>query len=244
MELKVIIEKRMLKASDYDGAQRIALVYARSQEYRVYAPSRASGDPVQWSSQLVVHIPSGYGELALREPERSEIIDAVLAELKQSEVEAARAEADSLYCEAQICMQGDTQSSDGMPFDPSGHCPKCGSKCIHECPSCHTPIRGQMKSSGANYECPSFCHRCGTAYPWMEDKLKIAKDLLFHDDKLTFEDKKEVWDLLKYVMSNPKAELAKGKSKLVMIKVQKATEPIKDFVADVIAKYAAEMSKG
>jgi hypothetical protein len=78
----------------------------------------------------------------------------------------------------------------------------------------------------------------------MEDKLKIAKDLLFHDDKLTFEDKKEVWDLLKYVMSNPKAELAKGKSKLVMIKVQKATEPIKDFVVDVIAKYAAEMSKG
>jgi hypothetical protein len=30
------------------------------------------------------------------------------------------------YCEAQICMQGDVQSSDGTPFDPAGHCTKCG----------------------------------------------------------------------------------------------------------------------
>ena len=32
---------------------------------------------------------------------------------------------------------------------------------------------------------PSFCHSCGTPYPWMDDKLRTAKDLLFHDDKLT-----------------------------------------------------------
>jgi len=127
---------------------------------------------------------------------------------------------------------------------PAHTAPKCDSKCIHKCPSCHTPIQGQMRSSGANDECPSFCHRCGTAYPWMEDKLRTAKDLLFRDDKLTYEDKKELWDLLKYVMSNPKAELAKGKSKLIMIKIQKAAEPIEDFVADVITKYAVEMSKG
>jgi len=101
-----------------------------------------------------------------------------------------------------------------------------------------------MKHSGANYECPSFCHRCGKPYPWMEDKLKTAKDLLFHDDNLTYEEKQELWDLLKYVMSSPKAELAKGKSKLITIKIQKAAEPFKDFVADVMAKYFAEMSKG
>lgn len=244
IELRVIIEKRVLQASNYDGAQRIALVYSGPQEYRVYAPSRASGDPVQWSDQLLVHIPSGFGELALREPQRSEIVSAVFAELEKSEVEAARAEADSLYCDAQICLQGDVQSSDGTPFDPKGHCPKCGSECIQECLNCHALIRGRMKHSSANYECPSFCHRCGKPYPWMEDKLRTAKDLLFQDDKLTYEDKKELWGLLQYVMSNPKAELAKGKSKLLAIKIQEAAEPIKEFVTDFLAKYAAEMSKG
>lgn len=49
---------------------------------------------------------------------------------------------------------------------------------------------------------------------------------------------------MQYVMSNPKAELAKGKSKLLAIRIQQAAEPIKEFVADLLAKYAAEMSKG
>ena len=44
-------------------------------------------------------------------------------------------------------------------------------------------------------------------------------------------------------MSNPKADLAPAKSKLISMKIQKAAEPIKDFITDVLAKYAAEMSK-
>jgi hypothetical protein len=34
-----------------------------------------------------------------------------------------------------------------------------------------------------------------------------------------------------------------AKSKLILIKVQQAATPIKDFVTDLLAKYAAEMSK-
>jgi len=241
-ELKIILELWRLRANDYDGAQRIALVYSGTQEYRVYAPARASGEIAEWASQLAVHVNSGYGEVAWPEPQRSQILDAVFAELERSKVKAARAEADALYSEAQICMQGDVQSSDGLPFDPKAHCPRCGSECIHKCPSCEALIRGQMHAS-TSYEFPNFCHRCGKPYPWMDDKLKTAKDLMFHDNKLTFEEKKELWDLLRYVMSNPKAELAPAKSKLLSINIQKATEPIKDFVTDVIAKYAAEMSK-
>jgi hypothetical protein len=243
-EPKVIIEQRLLHDSgDNHGVQRIALVYIGMREYRVYAPSRASGDPVQWRSQLAVHTPSGYGELSMPEPDRSHIIEAMFRELERGKTEAAKAEADALYCEAQICMQGDVQSSDGTPFDPSGHCTKCGSECIHHCLSCKTPIRGKMKYSSATYDCPSFCHGCGRPYPWMDDKLRTAKDLLFHDDKLTFEERKELWGLLQYVMSNPKADLAPAKSKLISIKIQKAAEPIKDFITDLLAKYAAEMSK-
>src|SRR6267142_579288 len=243
-EPKVIIERRFLQDSGDTGLQRIALVYEGQREYRVYAPSRATGDPVEWKSQLAVHVPSGYrSELSMPEPDRGYIIDSVFKELERSKLEAARAEADALYCEAQICMQGDVQSSDGTPFDPSAHCTKCGSECIHQCLSCKTPIRGKMKFSAVNYDNPSFCHGCGKPYPWMDDKLRTAKDLLFHDEKLTYEERKELWGLLQYVMSNPKADLVPSKSKLIELKIQKAAGPIKDFITDLLAKYAAEMSK-
>jgi hypothetical protein len=100
---KVIIERRLLyDAGGNSGVQRIALVYVGTREYRVYAPSRASGDPVQWKSQLTVNIPIGYGELPMPEPDRSRMIEAVFSELERSQTEAAKAQADTLYCEAQI----------------------------------------------------------------------------------------------------------------------------------------------
>ena len=92
-EPKVIIERRVLHDSgDSLGLQRFALVYLGMQEHRVYAPSRVSGDPVQWRSQLAVHIPSGYGELSMPEPNRSHIIEATFRELERSKTEAAKAE--------------------------------------------------------------------------------------------------------------------------------------------------------
>ena len=164
-EPKVIIEQRLLRDSGDNGVlQRIALVYLSAQEYRVYAPSRASGKPVDWREQLEVRIHAGYGEMSLPEPERGKVIDVVLQELERNATELARAEADAFYCEAQICMQGDVQSFDGMPFDPSAHCTKCGSKCIHQCLSCGVPIHGNVKYSTAVYRSPSFCHGCGKPY--------------------------------------------------------------------------------
>jgi hypothetical protein len=74
------------------------------------------------------------------------------------------------------------------------------------------------------------------------DKLGTAHDLLFHDDKLTYEERKELWNLLQYVMSSPKTDLALAKSKLIAIKIQNAA-PIKDFVTDFLAKYAAEIPR-
>ena len=104
----------------------------------------------------------------------------MIHEFEQTKAEAARAEAEVLYCEAQICLQGD-------------------------------------------------------------DKLRSAHDLLFHDDKLTHEEHKELWNLLQYVMSSPKDDLAPEKSKPIGINIQNAAEPIKDVVTDFLA--AAEMSK-
>jgi len=77
----------------------------------------------------------------------------------------------------------------------------------------------------------------------MEDKLHIANELLSIDDKLSADERTELRGLLRYVMSNPKGELASGKWKLIGHKILKAAKPAREFVLDLSAKYLAELSK-
>jgi hypothetical protein len=77
----------------------------------------------------------------------------------------------------------------------------------------------------------------------MEDRLQTAKELLYHDDKLSQEDREKLWDLLRYVMSDPKSGLVPAKRKLIEINLAKATASIREAVLDLLAKYFAEMSK-
>jgi hypothetical protein len=78
----------------------------------------------------------------------------------------------------------------------------------------------------------------------MKDRLTTARELLRHDDKLTLEDRNELWDLLQYVMSDPKADLVPAKKKLIEIKLGKATPYVREAILDLSAKIAAEMIKG
>jgi hypothetical protein len=77
----------------------------------------------------------------------------------------------------------------------------------------------------------------------MEDRLLTAKELLYHDDKLSQEDREKLWGLLKYVMSDPKSDMAPAKRKLIEINLGKATGVIREAVLDLLAKYGAELSK-
>ena len=77
----------------------------------------------------------------------------------------------------------------------------------------------------------------------MKDRLETAKELLDHDDNLSLEERKKLWNLLEYVMSDPKSDLAPAKKKLIEINVAKAAAATREFVTDLLAKYFAEMSK-
>lgn len=239
---KVIIEQRVLDGGDGYRLQPVATIYIGMEEYRVYVLPKATGSPLEWVAQMKVRQDGGVSEYEIQEPRRGQIIEIVSKELERLDHEDKPATED-IYCKAQICLNGDVKSSDDFPFDGTKHCTKCGAECISACVTCKTPIRGKIKWSAADYKCPSFCHACGKPYPWMSDKLNTAKELLSHDDKLTFQERKDLWDLLQYVMSNPKADLVPAKSKLIGIKIQKATQPIREFVLDLLAKYGAEMSK-
>ena len=74
--------------------------------------------------------------------------------------------------------------------------------------------------------------------------MRTARALLNHDDKLTEDDRQALWPDLQYVMSNPKADLAPAKRKLIDIKLGKATEWVREAILDLTAKTIVEISRG
>ena len=90
---------------------------------------------------------------------------------------------------------------------------------------------------------PFYCYKSGHAYPWMEDRLQTAKELLRHDDKLTLEERDNLWGLLQYVMSDPKSDMAPAKENLFEIGIAKALPLTRELLLDLIAKFGAEISK-
>jgi hypothetical protein len=151
------------------------------------------------------------------------------------------------YYAGLICFRGHVHSSDGKDifFKPGGHCQQCGAAIIATCQNCEAPIRGEeaRSTSRSEYVRPSFCYKCGKPYPWMQDRLQTARELLYHDDKLTQEDREKLWDLLKDVMSSPKDDLVPAKRKLIDIDLAKAAQVTREIITDLVAKTIAEIVK-
>lgn len=248
-DARVVIKQSILNGSDQPGVlQRVAIVYIGGREYRVSAPPEAKGNALDWVPHFAVTQDAELGsEVDIGGDLGHLIQEAVKHELEEYRRSAVRIEGihpDRLHSNAQICLNGHVQHCDGSPFDSEEHCTRCGAACIDECPHCKEPIRGDKLYRPLGYSLPQFCHRCGGAYPWMQERLKTAQDLLDHDDKLTPEDRESLWDDLKYVTSDPKAPLVPAKRKLIGIRLEKAKPYVREFVLDLIAKTIAEVSKG
>lgn len=152
---------------------------------------------------------------------------------------------DCLHCVAQICLQGHVRSSDGC-FERGANCTKCGAACIDECQNCRAPIRGLLADSPAqHYELPFFCYgsECGLPYPWMQDKLDTAHELLYDNKNLSLAELDELWGLLKFLMSDPNSEWAPAKTKLITMKLAKVNKASREFLLDFTAKVAAGVAK-
>ena len=254
MALTVVIEQGVLYGSqDDDSAQNIATVYVDGERYNVVAPAKLKGESILFTDHFSVREPSKdaldwAAEFLVTGQRRDVIVNAVADELRRQKRDAGRVVGrtpDGLHYDALICLRGHVRSSAGTPFTPGDHCSKCGSECIHECPACNDPIRGMaVDSQVMMYDLPSYCHGCGRPYPWMRERLRTAKDLLDHDDKLLLADRERLWDLLQYVMSDPKSDLAPAKKKLIEIDLKKAKDDTKDFIQGLIAKTIVEAGKG
>ncbi len=239
MALKIVIENAILRGSPQEEfLQTVATVYVDGTEYRVLAPPKATGDALDWVQHFSVRQTSteSFGSQVLVTDGRSgSIIHQVAEELERRKLNAdiwsLGVNPDGRYCAAQICVQGHVRSSDGSEFKRGERCQQCGTPCIDACQRCKAPIRGQEVCS-AKYERPSFCYKCGNPYPWMEDRLQTAKELLDHDDKLSLEERERLWGLLQYVMSDPKSDLVPAKKKLIEINLGKAAAATREVVLE------------
>ena len=252
MAARVVIENAILYGSRDGSVQIVATVYLDGgEELRVIAPEKATGDALDWISQLHVRQTSKEmfgGDEIVQGGRSHSIIQQVAEELERRKLDAEiwnwGEHPDARFYAAQICLQGHVQSADGKNnFKRGERCPKCGYECIDVCQKCKAPIRGQDLYLTSAYVRPSFCYKCGRPYPWMEDRLRTAKELLDHDDKLSLEEREKLWDLLQYVMSDPKSDLVPAKKKLIEISLGKALPATREFFLDFVAKYVAEMSK-
>ncbi len=205
------------------------------------------GDALDWVPHFTVRQLDGpNSEVEIRDAYSILALKVVQEELEKRKRNANTVEGmhpDGVHRAAQICLKGHVLHCDGMPFDSKAHCTKCGAACIDECPHCREPIRGVQKFRGVDYLRPQFCHGCGHPYPWMADRLQTARELLYHDDKLTMEDRTRLFEDLQYVMSDPKAGLAPAKTKLIEIRLGKATAYVREIILDLVAKTAAEVMK-
>lgn len=127
---------------------------------------------------------------------------------------------------AQVCLNGhvitDSFSTEYKKAQP--YCDMCGEETIVKCTNCETPIRGYDSGSSViyTYEPPSYCYKCGHAFPWISSKLKYAEELAEHFE-MNEDDKRLLIENLEDLMRDtPRKQIAALKVKKVLAK----TEPI------------------
>jgi hypothetical protein len=80
---------------------------------------------------------------------------------------------------AAICRRGHVITVRMEQFDQIGErCTTCGARILIACPECGHRLRGEYYVEGvlgwsADTPRPSFCDKCGTAFPWVDRQGRI-----------------------------------------------------------------------
>lgn len=150
-----------------------------------------------------------------------------------------------IYHTAQICKNGHVinTSADRYPGSNQDYCTKCGAPTIICCDDCRAHIRGYYEVPGVpdlffKYERPSFCHNCGSPYPWTKITLQVARELA---EVLNGLNKDEVQELQKsledLVRDTPRTKVAETRFKQIMKKVSKdGYKAMRDILINVVSE--------
>ena len=113
------------------------------------------------------------------------------------------------------------------------------------CPECHTPIQGHYRSPGVlsirETPVPNNCQGCGTAFPWRQDAIASAIEILQMQLEEEEQDATEVAELVPVIaIETPKTQLAALKLKRLMSKLAK---PAYDVSIKVVSDLVSETTK-
>ena len=109
------------------------------------------------------------------------------------------------------------------------------------CPSCNVQIRGYYHTGYpifSDYRKPSYCHNCGTAFPWTVSSLEAARELADEFDTLTQEEKEQLKNSFPDLVKNtPKTTVAETRFKKLMKKAgSEAYDGMKSILIDVVSE--------
>lgn len=155
---------------------------------------------------------------------------------------------------AVICTNGHVINP-ALKMKPEGgdveFCKDCGEKTIRKCPHCNTDIgggilvqnvqRGKRPSYSLvkQYHAPSYCEKCGEAYPWTESKIKAAIDIFLEFGDLDGKQKETIEeDITNLAKNAPETELSAMRIKRIWdsTPVAIARESIMEFCSRTAAK--------
>ena len=145
------------------------------------------------------------------------------------------------YHEATICLNGHVASSTKANY--RNFCKECGLETISSCQYCSNDIQGEYEvpgvvSLGFEYNVPSFCHECGKPYPWTEQVITNAIELLSLDEDLLDEHKEIIKSTFPdLVVETPVTPVAVAKYKKYMPKAAEYVQNgIKSIFIDVVSE--------
>ncbi len=143
------------------------------------------------------------------------------------------------YKTALICRNGHVVTSNIESGLGGKRCTVCGAENIVACPTCNTPIRGYVYYphviGGPPYQRPSYCHNCGSAYPWTETKLQALRALVQEMENLPPDERKRLSDSLgDLIADTPSTETAAFRMKKALADARPAiASTIKNLLIDV-----------
>ena len=117
------------------------------------------------------------------------------------------------YDVAQVCGNGhvtNDRTRSSSVFNQK-FCKRCGAETITQCPACKASIRGYFHVEGVfsisatGMKAPPFCIECGKPYPWTEERLIAARQLVEEMDLDVPEKTLVLEDLENIIRDTPKA---------------------------------------
>lgn len=151
------------------------------------------------------------------------------------------------YDTAQVCLNGHviTSMAGSSPELRKEYCPKCGSKTIMKCQNCASEIPGHYHVKGVidfggTFTPPAYCHKCGKPFPWTEENLKAARELIDLSN-IDESEKQAIKDDLPSLLSDtPRTKVAATKMSIFL---SKAGREVGSAMRDILVNIASEAAK-